>query len=165
MLFLWVFGDNVEDATGHWRFPILYLAGGVIAGLVEVAVDPGGRVPVVGASGAIAGVLGAYLVLHPRRSLLILVARSIPVRLNVGLVLVLWMLIQIGGGLIFGGDYNNDIAWWAHVGGFVAGMALIVPLRRRDVPLFDGRPLDVSVFYRRLKTSRNGDRRQDNDSS
>jgi len=151
MLFLWVFGDNVEDATGHWRFPILYLACGVLAGLAEVAVDPAGRVPIVGASGAIAGVLGGYLVLHPRRRLLILVMRSIPVYLNVALVLVLWVAIQVGAGLVFGADRDNDVAWWAHVAGFLAGMLLIGLFKRRDVPLFDGGPLDVAVFYRRHK--------------
>ena len=77
MLFLWIFGDNLEDATGHWRFPIFYVMCGVAAGLCEVAFQPGGQIPIVGASGAIAGVLGGYLVLHPRRQLLILVFRTI----------------------------------------------------------------------------------------
>ncbi len=137
MLFLWVFGDNVEDATGHVLFLVFYLACGIASGLAEVLVNPGSTAPIVGASGAIAGVLGAYLLLHPRRRLLVLVMRVLPLRLHVGIVLVVWILFQIGGGLLARGDPDNDVAWWAHVGGFLTGMALIVVLRRRGVTLLD----------------------------
>jgi membrane associated rhomboid family serine protease len=137
MLFLWVFGDNVEDATGHGKFLVLYLFAGVVSGLTEWAVAPESVTPVIGASGAIAGVLGAYLLLHPRRRMLVLIMRVVPLRLHVGLVLVFWILYQIGAGIVLGGDQDNDVAWWAHVGGFVAGMILIVPLRHRGVRLFD----------------------------
>ena len=149
MLFLWVFGDNIEDATGHVRFIFFFLLCGIVAGLSEVIVAPSSTVPVVGASGAIAGILGGYLVLHPRRRLLILVMRTVPIRLNVGLVLVFWILFQIGAALVVGGDEDNDTAWWAHVGGFLAGMVLIPLFKRRDVPLFDGQPLAFAMFYRR----------------
>jgi membrane associated rhomboid family serine protease len=137
MLFLWVFGDNVEDATGHVRFALFFLACGVAGGLAEMAMAPQSTIPVIGASGAIAGVLGAYLLLHPRRRMLILVFKVVPLRLHVGLVLVFWVLFQIGGGILANGDPDNDVAWWSHVGGFLAGMVLIVVLRRRAVPLFD----------------------------
>ena len=140
MLFLWVFGDNVEDAAGHLRFLALYVACGVLGGLVEVAMAPGSTTPVVGASAAVAGVLGAYLMLHPRRRMLVVVARVVPIRLHVGVVLVTWIAYQLGGAVLVGGAPDNDVAWWAHVGGFLAGMALIVPLRGRGVPLFDRPP-------------------------
>jgi len=137
MLFLWVFGDNVEDATGHLKFLALYLANGVAGGLATCALDPGSTTPGIGASGAIAGVLGAYLMLHPRRRMLVLIMRVLPLRLHVGFVLGFWILYQIGGAFLVNGEPENDVAWWAHVGGFLAGMLLIVPLRHRDVPLFD----------------------------
>ena len=137
MLFLWVFGDNVEDATGHVRFALFYLAAGVAGGLAEMTMAPQSTIPVIGASGAIAGVLGAYLLLHPRRRMLILVFRVVPLRLHVGLVLLFWIVFQVGGGILANGDPDNDVAWWSHVGGFLAGMVLIVVLRRRGVPLLD----------------------------
>ena len=137
MLFLWVFGDNVEDATGHVRFALFYLACGVAGGLAEMTMAPQSTIPVIGASGAIAGVLGAYLLLHPRRRMLILVFRVVPLRLHVGLVLLFWIVFQVGGGILANGDPDNDVAWWSHVGGFLAGMVLIVVLRRRGVPLLD----------------------------
>lgn len=137
MLFLWVFVDNVEDATGHGRFALIYLACGIAGGLLQVAVTPESIIPVIGASGAVAGVLGAYLMLHPRRRMLVLVMRVVPLRLHVGLVLLFWIVFQIGGGILANGDPENDVAWWSHVGGFLAGMALIVVMRRKGVPLFD----------------------------
>jgi len=148
MLFLWVFGDNVEDATGHWRFPAFYLLCGVVAALVEVAVFPDSDAPIIGASGAIAGVLGGYVMLHPRRRLLILVMRVVPVRLNVAMVLLVWILVQVGSAVWFG---DGDVAWWSHVAGFLAGMALIVLARRRGIPLFDGAPVKLDILYRRHK--------------
>jgi membrane associated rhomboid family serine protease len=137
MLFLWVFGDNVEDATGHWRFLVFYFLCAAAAGLAQTAVDPDSQIPMVGASGAVAGVLGAYMMLHPRRRMLILLMRTIPLRLHVGLVLVIWIAFQVGAGVWFSSKGESDTAWWAHVGGFAAGMILILFLRSRGVALFD----------------------------
>jgi membrane associated rhomboid family serine protease len=137
MLFLWVFGDNVEDATGHWRFLIFYVLCAAAAGLAQTAVDPTSQIPMVGASGAVAGVLGAYMMLHPRRRMLILLMRTIPLRLHVALILVIWIAFQVGAGIWFTSQGETDTAWWAHVGGFVAGMVLVLFMRSRGVPLFD----------------------------
>lgn len=137
MLFLWLFGGTVEDAMGPARFLVLYLAGGVVGNLAEALATPGSQVPVIGASGAIAAALGAYLMLHPYRRMVILLPRTVPLRLHVGLVLIVWIAFQIGGAVLIGTGPDDTIAWWTHIGGFLVGMALIVPLRRPGVPLFD----------------------------
>ena len=139
MLFLWVFGDNVEDALGHLRYLVFYVLCGVIGTLLHALAAPESTVPLVGASGAISGVLGAYLVLHPKARLLVLFMNIIPLRLPAVLVLLFWIgsqffsLSQSGVGADTGGT-----AWLAHIGGFIAGMILVVPFRRKSVPLFDG---------------------------
>ncbi|MDR7523127.1 MAG: rhomboid family intramembrane serine protease [Armatimonadota bacterium] len=136
MLYLWVFGDNVEDAMGHGSFLVFYLAAGVLAALAHVATQPTSTVPLIGASGAIAGVLGAYLVLYPRARILSLVFFGIFIRfveLPAALVLGLWFLLQLAEGLwALGAPAVTMVAWWAHVGGFIAG-AVLVPIfvRRR----------------------------------
>ncbi len=131
MLFLWVFGDNIEDAMGHRRFAAFFLAGGAVAGLAQALVEPGSRVPIVGASGAIAAVLGAYLVLHPRAKILVPIL-IFPIYLPAVVPLLFWIVFQvftaIGGG-------GGGVAWWAHIGGFVVGAILIVPLRHNSIPL------------------------------
>ena len=76
-------------------------------------------------------------------------------------MLIIWIAFQIGAGVIMGGDKDNDVAWWAHVGGFIAGMLLIIPLKRRDVPLLDGRPLSFAMFYRRHRSAIDDERRDD----
>jgi membrane associated rhomboid family serine protease len=133
MLFLWIFGDNVEDSMGHFRFLIFYLLCGVLAALLHAVSEPGSEIPMVGASGAISGVLGAYLVLHPRARLLVLFMSVFPLRLPAYVVLGAWFLLQFAG---LGGP--SDVAFLAHIGGFIAGAVLIVPFRRRGLPLFDG---------------------------
>jgi membrane associated rhomboid family serine protease len=137
MLFLWVLGDNVEDALGHLRFVAFYALSGVAAALSHAAIDPASTVPMIGASGAISGVIGAYLVLHPHAPIRTLVFRYI-VSLPAWVVLGLWILFQLANAAA-SGPSEAGIAWWAHIGGFVAGVVLIVPMRRRGVPLF-GRP-------------------------
>ncbi len=132
MLFLWVFGDNIEDAMGHRRFVGFFLAGGVVAGLTQALVEPGARVPIIGASGAIAAVLGAYLVLHPRAKILVPIL-IFPVYLPAVLPLLFWIAFQVFTAMNGGA---GSVAWWAHVGGFVAGAIMIVPLRHNSVPLF-----------------------------
>lgn len=139
MLFLWVFGDNVEDAMGHFRFLVFYLACGVFAGLVHAWIDPGSGVPLIGASGAVAGVIAAYLVLHPRVRVWVLALKAIPLRISAFFALGVWIAIQVIMVIlarVAPGDMG-PVAWWAHIGGLVAGAVLVLFLRRPGVPLFD----------------------------
>ncbi|MBC8020534.1 MAG: rhomboid family intramembrane serine protease [Methyloceanibacter sp.] len=133
MVFLWVFGDNVEDAMGHFKFLIFYLICGIAAGIAHGIADPGSAIPLVGASGAIAGLIAAYVILHPRVRIWVLILGRIPLPLPAYLVLALWLATQIL--FIYFGD-ESGTAWWAHIGGFVAGVALVAPFKRADVPLF-----------------------------
>jgi membrane associated rhomboid family serine protease len=141
MWFLWIFGDNIEDDLGRGRYLIFYLVCGVLASLAHVLVSAGGssaEVPSLGASGAISGVLGAYLVLHPRRRVTVLMLRMI---VNVpGYVAVgLWFLFQLVSGLgMLGGTATGGVAYAAHIGGFIAGAALVKPFqlgRERPRPI------------------------------
>ncbi len=134
MLFLWVFGDNVEDAMGHMKFLFFYLACGIFGGLVHTWMAPASMAPLIGASGAVAGVIAAYLLLHPRVNVWVLVMKLIPMRIPASIVLGLWIIIQIV--MLFVPNIG-PIAWWAHIGGLVAGAVLVVFLRRPGVPLFD----------------------------
>ncbi len=134
MLFLWVFGDNVEDAMGHAKFLVFYLACGVFAGLCHALMTPDSDLPLIGASGAVAGVIAAYLMLHPRVNVWVLAFKIIPLRLTAGLMLGLWIGFQILMVVIPDG---GEVAWWAHIGGLIAGAVLILFMRRPGVPLFD----------------------------
>lgn len=129
MLYLWIFGDNVEDAMGHGRFLVFYLVTGVIAGLAHVMTSPSSPVPLIGASGAIAGVLGGYIVLYPRARILSLLILGIFVRLAelpAVLVLSLWFVLQLLSGVAaLGAPGATTVAWWAHIGGFLAGAVLV----------------------------------------
>jgi len=137
MLFLWVFGDNVEDAMGSIRFTLFYLLTGVAAGLAHVAADPGSGVPVIGASGAIAGVIGAYIMLYPRVRMWSLVLMRLPLKLPAYVVIGGWLATQI---FFVVTDTQDGTSWWAHIGGFVAGAVLVVVFKRADQPLFAGAP-------------------------
>lgn len=137
MLYLWVFGDNVEDRLGHFRYLILYLGAGVAGGLMQVWSNPGATGPTIGASGAIAGVLGAYLISFPRARVISLIPVGIfPLFIPIPAVifLILWFGLQLLNGMFslqnvpVGGDV---VAWWAHVGGFAAGIILLALLRPR----------------------------------
>jgi membrane associated rhomboid family serine protease len=125
--YLWIFGDNVEDRLGHLRFLLFYLAAGLAAAAVHVLSGPAAHVPTIGASGAVAGVLGAYLVLYPRARVLTLLP-LFPffqvVALPAVLLLGLWLLFQFVSGTLSLGSTGGGVAWWAHVGGFVFGMAV-----------------------------------------
>lgn len=138
MLFLWIFGDNVEDSMGHFRFLLFYLACGAIAALAQAWVDPSSTIPMVGASGAISGVLGAYILLHPQatvRTLVIFGFFVTIVHVPAMIVLGLWFVMQfISAAATPTGE--GGVAFWAHVGGFVAGMGLVFPFKRREVPLW-----------------------------
>jgi membrane associated rhomboid family serine protease len=134
MLFLWVFGDNVEDAMGHVRFLVFYLACGMFAGLFHAWMQPQSQLPLIGASGAVAGVIAAYLMLHPHVSVWVLAFKIIPLRITAGLALGIWIALQVV--MIAVGDVGPT-AWWAHIGGLIAGAVLILFMRRPGVPLFD----------------------------
>jgi membrane associated rhomboid family serine protease len=128
MLFLWVFGDNVEDILGHGKYLLFYLLCGVAAGLAQMVIDPFSRVPMVGASGAIAGVMGAYLIKFPQ-SRVVMVAWLIlffKFDLPAWLMLLYWFGVQIFGGVGSLGDgAQGGVAFFAHVGGFIVGIILI----------------------------------------
>ena len=140
MLYLWIFGDNVELAMGRVRFIVFYLVCGVAAALTHAFLVPGSTIPLVGASGAISGVLGAYLLLYPRARVRVLFIPFPLILLRTFyvpalIVLGLWFVIQVLSGL---GSHVEEagVAFWAHVGGFVAGGLLIPFFKHRDVPLF-----------------------------
>jgi membrane associated rhomboid family serine protease len=135
MAFLWVFGDNVEDALGHVRYIAFYAACAIGAAFVYALADPNQTLPLVGASGAIAGIVGAYLMLHPRVKLWVLLLGRIPLRLSARWVLGAWIVFQVFNLLV--ATPEDNIAWWAHVGGLAVGALLVVVLRRPGVPLFD----------------------------
>ena len=123
---LWIFGDNVEDVMGPLRFLLFYVLCGLCALLMHVATNPESTVPVVGASGAIAGVMGAYFFLYPHARVLILVPLfiiSFFFEIPAVFYLLLWFVTQVFSGLADGG--GAGVAWWAHIGGFVAGMLLL----------------------------------------
>jgi hypothetical protein len=136
MLYLWVFGDNVEDKLGHGRYLVFYVVCGLAASLLHVFIAPSSSMPTVGASGAISGILGAYLLMFPRAR----VVTVIPIffflqvaELPALVVLGFWFVMQFFSGLISLGYETGGmggVAWWAHVGGFVAGLILILPFRK-----------------------------------
>jgi membrane associated rhomboid family serine protease len=131
MLFLWIFGDNMEEAFGHLGFLLFYLAAGVAAAFAQIAMDPGSTVPMVGASGAVAGVLGGYLLLFPKARVDILVIFIVfvgLVALPAWIVLGAWFAIQIAGSVAQFGTEEGGVAFAAHAGGFVAGLALTIPV-------------------------------------
>ncbi|MCH7876374.1 MAG: rhomboid family intramembrane serine protease [Gemmatimonadetes bacterium] len=129
MWFLWIFGNNIEDAMGHGRFVVFYLVAGLVAAAAQVASGPSSAVPMVGASGAVSGVMGAYLILYPRvriHTLIFLGFFVTTVALPAWLMLLYWAFLQfLGSILTVGGMGQGGVAFVAHVGGFVAGVALI----------------------------------------
>lgn len=140
MLYLWIFGNNVEDAMGHLRFLLFYLLCGLIAGLAHALPNAMSDVPTLGASGAIAGVLGAYLLLHPHARVLVFVPLGFMARtfyLPASIVLGLWFALQMISSALTQSTEGGGVAWGAHIGGFLAGMVLVLFFRRRGVALFD----------------------------
>ena len=146
MVYLWVFGANIEDGLGHIKYLLFYLACGVAAALAQVFVDPGSQVPMIGASGAVAGVLGAYIVMYPynRITTILFLGLVIVARLPALLLLGFWFFIQNVlpglGSLVNSASNTSGVAFWAHIGGFVAGllaMALYLGIvgRRRPADL------------------------------
>jgi membrane associated rhomboid family serine protease len=132
MLFLWVFGDNVEDGMGHGRFLVFYLVCGVCAGLAHAFMDPESTRPLIGASGAVAGVVAAYLILYPRVKVWGLFFGRIPLRVPAMWAIGFWIVLQVVSAFL-GGDVG--VGWFAHLGGLIAGAALTPVLRRRYDPV------------------------------
>ncbi len=126
MLFLWIFGNNIEDALGHMKFIFFYFISGCIAGFSQSLITPQSTIPVIGASGAVAGVLGAYLILYPRARILTLFWFFFfirIVRIPTVIFLGFWFFVQI----LYAGT-GGSVAWFAHIGGFIAGLIMILPL-------------------------------------
>ena len=129
MLYLWIFGDNVEDRLGSFTYLIFYIIGGVVASLAHILTNPASQIPTVGASGAIAAVLGAYLVLYPSQKVLTLIPLGFWLRITLvpaSVVLGLWFVLQLFQGVASLGmpDDVGGVAFWAHIGGFVSGIVL-----------------------------------------
>lgn len=141
MLYLWIFGNNVEDAMGRTRFILFYLLCGFIAAYAHAFMNSSSAIPMIGASGAVSGVLGAYLLLYPRARVVTLVIFGFYVRtiqVPAVTVLLFWVLFQFLNVLV-AGNSGGGIAWYAHVAGFIAGMLLIGLFKRRDVEFGGGR--------------------------
>ena len=136
MVFLWIFGDNIEDSMGHKRFLLFYLICGLLAAFLQAIIDPASTAPMIGASGAIAGILGAYLVLHPKANvnvLLWIIIFITVIKVPAFLVLSAWIILQF-----FSASFGSGagVAYYAHIGGFLAGGLLIYFFKHPNIALF-----------------------------
>jgi len=141
MLYLWIFGNNIEDAMGHRRFLVFYILCGIAALLANALPDPHSTIPMIGASGAISGVLGAYLLLFPHARVLVAIPFGFFIhttRLAAGWVLGFWFVLQIINSVMTSGQ-QGGVAWGAHIGGFIAGIVLIPLFKKKGVRLFTPR--------------------------
>jgi membrane associated rhomboid family serine protease len=151
-----VFGDNIEDALGHWRYALFFLGSGAVAAMAQgLLSDP--HVPLIGASGSIAAVMAGYLLLHPRARILVLAFNVAPILAPASLVVGFGILVNLAMAyditLLTGGPPDPQdlvIAWWAHVGGFACGLAFVPLLKARDVPLFQPAPMTQGAGMRWL---------------
>lgn len=134
LLYLWIFGNNIEDRLGHLGFAVFYVVSGVAAAAAQIAPDPTSTIPMIGASGAISGVLGAYLVLYPRSRVVVFIPISFMLLHEVRAfwLLLIWFGVQLISAV--GAPDGAGVAWWAHIGGFVAGAVVALPLLRRRRP-------------------------------
>lgn len=133
MLYLWIFGDNVEDRMGHFRYLIFYLLCGLASGLVQLLINPSSQLPIVGASGAIAGVMGAYLLLYPFAKVVTLFFFLFfidIIKIPAFFFLGFWFIIQFFSGTFSLAGGSTGVAWWAHIGGFLCGLMLVFPFTR-----------------------------------
>ena len=138
LLYLWIFGNNIEDAMGHARFVIFYLVCGAAAAMSMAFMDPTSQVPMVGASGAISGVLGAYMLIYPRARVTVIIPLGIifyPFRIAAIWVVGLWFITQLVSAALTPAA-QPGIAWWAHVGGFIGGLVLTPVLKSSHIPYF-----------------------------
>ena len=139
MWYLWIFGDNIEEAMGRFRYLVFYFLTGFLASVSHILSNVGSTIPSIGASGAISGVLGAYLMLYPRARVLTLIFLGWFIRLiyiPAGFVLGFWFILQLLSGSMSVGQDAGGVAFWAHIGGFVAGMILVGIFKRRSIRLF-----------------------------
>lgn len=160
MWFLFIFGDNVEDRMGHWGYALFYLAAGVAASLAHLAFNSNSPIPTIGASGAIAGVMGAYFVLYPKAQVMTLIVLFIfidvivlpaPLFLGIWLAMQVFNVFDLAGTLA--GAPSSGVAWWAHIGGFLAGMAVAALLGNRHLlqpPVDQVRPRTEPLNYYRV---------------
>ncbi|MDA0740068.1 MAG: rhomboid family intramembrane serine protease [Nitrospirae bacterium] len=149
MMYLWIFGNNIEDVMGHVKFIMFYALCGIFAALSHAAIDSESAIPMVGASGAISGVLGAYLLLYPHARVLVLIPFGFftqMIYVPAGIVLGLWFLLQLVSGGMSAGNQGGGVAFFAHIGGFVAGMALIPLFKHSHVRFFN--PANSRSHYR-----------------
>ncbi len=160
ILFLWIFGDNLEDELGHIGFLVFYLVCGVLAGVAQIIADPNSLIPTVGASGAIAGVMGGYLLLFPKARvdvlfIFIIIFKVFP--MPAWVMLGVWFALQLFSGI--GSDISGGgVAYWAHAGGFVAGLLFVLPywLRKGGTGYWQkthGRPDHPKAKYRVVRTN------------
>ncbi|MBU6299565.1 MAG: rhomboid family intramembrane serine protease [Alphaproteobacteria bacterium] len=143
MLYLWIFGNNIEDAMGHSRYTLFYFLSGIAAALTMAFMDPSSTTPMIGASGAISGVLGAYMLLYPRALVTVIVPLGIifyPFRIRAVWVVGIWFAMQLFSAALSNPD-SPGVAWWAHVGGFAAGLLLTPFLKSSHIPFFGPRRL------------------------
>ena len=134
MWFLWVFGNNIEDSMGHVRYLVFYLLTGALAAAAHIAADPGRAIPTVGASGAISGIMGAYMVLYPKvrvQTLIFIIIYIRVIPLPAWALLAYWFFLQVVGGGASMSQGGGGVAFWAHVGGFVAGVVLVKLFEKR----------------------------------
>lgn len=134
MLFLWVFGDNIEDAMGHVKYLLFYFACAISAGIAHALYFSTNDTPLIGASGAVAGVVVAYLILHPKMRVWVLAFGKIPLPISAAWCLGAWIALQV---FQLFTDPNSQVSWISHIGGVIAGVVLIIVLKNRNVPLFD----------------------------
>jgi membrane associated rhomboid family serine protease len=152
MWFLHIFGDNVEDRVGHFLYACLYIGSGLIAGIAHLVSNPASAIPTIGASGAIAGVMGAYILLYPKAVVetiiplpIVFTTFAVPAPVFLGI----WFLMQLFNGASDSGT-SGGVAWWAHVGGFVAGLVaagLLMVTRIATPPVEDVRPMTFRNFH------------------
>lgn len=138
MLFLWVFGDNIEDALGHLRYLLFYVLCGILAGLAHLLIYPDSYAPLVGASGAVAGVIGAYALLYPHVRVFVLnkIVVMFPISLPAWIILGVWIAAQF---FYLAMEADDGVAWFAHIAGVFAGAGLVFVFKRREIAMFGGR--------------------------
>jgi membrane associated rhomboid family serine protease len=150
MWYLWIFGNNIEEAMGSLRYLLFYIICGFLASLSHILSNVGSTLPSIGASGAIAGVLGAYILLYPRARVLTLIFLGFFIRLlyiPAGFILGFWFILQLLSGSMSGGQQGGGVAFWAHIGGFIAGVLLVGVFKKRNVRFFNPPQHRVGYYY------------------
>lgn len=153
MWFLWIFGNNIEEAMGSIRYFLFYLLSGLAASFSHILADTQSVLPAIGASGAIAGVMGAYVMLYPRAQVLTLIFLGFFIRLlyiPAGIILVFWFVLQVFSGSLgsmSGGEESGGVAFWAHAGGFIAGVLFVGLFKKSSVHFFNPPHTQMGMYY------------------